>query len=131
MKILPRNVPGLRFATKTSCHSEQFKSQRRLAFGDERGLDRHTPRAPSFCRPLANGRETSALNRPVHQERTGVPGDRSLSLGWGTGSQTLLSSGVPKERSLRFGVEFGVLSRRICTYPFAILYTKARDRTLA
>ena len=32
----------------------------------------NTDRAPSFRRSLANGRETSALDRPVYQERSGV-----------------------------------------------------------
>ena len=54
----------------------------------------------------------SCLRSPQHKltchpERTGAPGDRSSSLGWGKGPQTLFSSGVPKERSLLFGVEVG------------------------
>ena len=75
----------------------------------------------SFAFFLAKGRESTTLNLPDDQERTGVHGDAGprgrvfvrgvmgqvFVAAVGKGPRTSFSSGVPKERSLLFGVEFG------------------------
>jgi hypothetical protein len=96
----------------------------------------------SFAFFLAKGRESTTINLPDDQERTGVPGDAGprgrvfvrgvmgqvFVAGVGKGPRTFFGSRVPKERSLLFGVEFGVVSRRTCICSFACLDKDFRDR---